>query len=403
MKLKRLVAASYGHFSVDMLNASLAMVLTSFSGVLELSVSQIGFGAMIYTFAAALTQPLFGILADRWHGRYLGALGLLWTMTFFALSPFMPSYPALVACLTIGALGSGALHPAGLLNASTAGGRRPTTATSVFFVSGQTGLALGPVLAGIIIQTIGLKAGLPLMSLAALPAVILMATALRDPIEDSHARAKPPIADKGTSSSARKRGIMVGAAFVLLIALRSTTLQSFMMLLPRYFADLNYEPATYGAMLGLFTLAGAFGTFAGGFLGDSYNRRMVVFLSMMISAPFSYGLLHSQGALLIASAALAGMLLNIPHSILLVMAQQLLPARKGMMGGAVLGFMFASGAATAWLASLLADQIGLGPVLTALGFVPIAAGVCAFVLPSTRQPALEPEPVKTPATPAAAD
>ncbi len=89
------------------------------------------------------------------------------------------------------------------------------------------------------------------------------------------------------------------------------------------------------------------------------------------------------GALLIASAILAGVLLNIPHSILLVMAQQLLPARKGVMGGAVLGFMFASGAATAWLASLLADQVGLGPVLTALGFVPIAAGVCALVLPST--------------------
>ncbi len=126
--------------------------------------------APIYTLAAALTQPLFGILADRWHGRYLGALGLLWTMTFFALSPFMPSYPALVACLTVGALGSGALHPAGLLNASTAGGRRPTTAASIFFVSGQTGLALGPVLAGVIIQTIGLKAGLPLMALAVLPA-----------------------------------------------------------------------------------------------------------------------------------------------------------------------------------------------------------------------------------------
>ena len=401
MKVKRLAAASYGHFAMDTLNSSLAMVLTSFSGLFDLSVSQIGFGAMIYTLSAALTQPLFGILSDRWRGRYLGSIGLLWTMAFFALAPFMPTYAALVACLAIGALGSGALHPVGLLNASSAGGRRPTTATSIFFVSGQTGLALGPFLAGVIIQTIGLKAGLPLMTLAMLPAVAVMAYYLRQPIEDGRPHAKAPAAKTAQSGSQRKRGLLVGAAFILLIALRSTTLQSFMMLLPRYFADLGYEPATYGAMIGMFTLAGAAGTFAGGFLGDSFNRRMVVFLSMLVGVPFAYGLLHSQGMLLIASAAFAGVMLNIPHSILLVMGQQLLPARKGMMGGAVLGFMFASGAATAWLASLLADRAGLGPVLTALAFVPIAAGVCALVLPSTRAPAFE--PVQAPATPAAAD
>ncbi len=67
-----------------------------------------------------------------------------------------------------------------------------------------------------------------------------MTTALRDPIEDGHARAKSPVAATSSGGSARKRGLIVGAAFVLLIALRSTTLQSFMMLLPRYFADLNF-------------------------------------------------------------------------------------------------------------------------------------------------------------------
>lgn len=401
MKGKRLFAVSYGHFAMDTLNSSVAMVLTSFSGLFDLSISQIGFGAMVYSLSAALTQPFFGILADRWRGRYLGAIGLLWTMAFFAAAPFMPTYPALVACLAIGSLGSGALHSFGLLNASTAGGRRPTTATSIFFVSGQTGIALGPVLAGIIVQTIGLRIGLPLMALAMLPAVIALALFLREPIEDTHTHSAAAPAGAARAGSARKRGLFVALAFILLIALRSTTLQSFTVLLPRYFADLGYEPAVYGAMIGVFSLAGAAGTFAGGFLGDAFNRRLVVFLSMLASVPFAYALLHSQSMALVASAAVAGLLLNIPHSILLVMGQQFLPARKGMMGGLVLGFMFASGAATAWLASLLADQIGLGLVLSGLAFLPIAAGVCALVLPSTRLPALE--PVKTPATPVAAD
>lgn len=401
MKGKRLVAASYGHFAIDILNSSLAMVLTSFTGMFDLSVSQIGFGTMVYSLAAALTQPLFGILADRWRGRYLGAIGLLWTMVFFAIAPFMPTYAALVTCFAIGALGSGALHSFGLLNASTAGGHRPTTATSIFFVSGQTGIALGPVLAGIIVQTIGLKIGLPLMALVMLPAVIAMALFLHEPIDDAHTHAKTASAGAAPTGSTRKRGLFVAIAFILLIALRSTTLQSFTVLLPRYFADLGYEPAVYGAMIGVFSLAGAAGTFTGGFLGDAFNRRLVIFLSMLASVPFAYTLLHSHSTMLILSAAIAGLLLNIPHSILLIMGQRFLPARKGMMGGLVLGFMFASGAATAWLASLLADQIGLGLVLSGLAFLPIVAGACALVLPSTRQPALE--PVKTPVTPVAAD
>ena len=156
MKLKRLVAASYGHFSVDMLNASLAMVLTSFSGVLDLSVSQIGFGAMIYTLAAALTQPLFGILADRWHGRYL-ALGLLWTMTFLR-SLLHAQLPALVVASP--SARSGALHPAGLVTPRPR--RSPANYGYVDLLRIRAdGLALGPVLAGVIIQTIGLKAAAP--------------------------------------------------------------------------------------------------------------------------------------------------------------------------------------------------------------------------------------------------
>ena len=59
------------------------------------------------------------------------------------------------------------------------------------------------------------------------------------------------------------------------------------------------------------------------------------------------------------AAFIAGALLNVPHSIMLIIGQDLLPKRKGFIGGAVLGFMFASGAATAWIASWFADRVGL--------------------------------------------
>lgn len=408
LNTKRLSAASVGHFAIDILNSSIAMILTAVSGVFELTVGQIGMAAMIYTFSASLTQPLFGALNDRWRGRWLAGAGTAWTMVFYGLAPFMPNYPALVTCLAIAALGSGAFHPAGMVNATVSGGRYPTTATSIFFVAGQSGLALGPILTGIIIQNYGL-AGLPFMALAMLPAVVFMFATMNRPYADDHEHTPPPtrattaatseVAGPTPSNNSRvtTRGVYVLIAFVLLITLRSTTQQGFVTLLPKYFSDMGYAPATYGAMLSILGLAGAVGTFLGGYLGDRFNRRMIIFGSMTLGALFSLLLLRADGWMYAAAALGAGVMMNIPHSILLIMAQRLLPKRKGMVGGAVLGLMFASGAAMTGIGSRVADFVGLPTVLVAIALMPIGAGLCALLLPATRGV----EPATVPPKPAA--
>lgn len=384
MYMKRLSAIAFGHFSIDVLNSSIALILTVLAGKFDLSISQIGFAAMIYTFAASLTQPLFGILADYLQGRWLGAISVAWTAFFFGLAAFAPTYPLLVTCLTIGALGSGAFHPVGMVNASAAGGAYPTTATSIFFLLGQSGLALGPITAGLILQNMDISVGMPIMALGALPAVVMMAVYLNVPIRsESHGQAAAQVKrtqDNGTRHTAQ--AMIIAIAFLLVIALRATTMQSLVTLLPKYFADLGYQPAVYGAMIGIFSLAGAFGTFLGGYLGDRFDRRLILFFSTLLSVPFCYGLVHVQGWLFYPLAAMAGGLLNVPHSILIIMAQRFLPARQGMMGGVVLGFMFASGAAMAWLASWFADWINLQTVLTALAFFPLGAAISTLFLPT---------------------
>lgn len=403
---KRIFAASFGHFSIDVLNSSIAMILVALTGPFDLSVSQIGFAAMIYQVGAALSQPFFGILADRWRGRWLGALGLVWTAVFYAAIPFMPSYPLLVLCMSLASFGSGALHPAGMVNASAWGGRFPTTSTSIFFLFGQTGLSLGPFIAGLVIQNMGIQ-GLPWLTLAMLPAVCFMFVYLNRPIPEEDAAIASPISKKAADPAApanngmMQRGFVVVTAFILLIVLRSGTLQGFVTLLPKLFDDMGIQPATYGAMIATFTFSGALGTYTGGFLGDRFNRRMVIALSTLAGVPFAWFMLINQSWAYFIAAAIGGALLNVPHSILLVMAQKLLPKRKGMIGGAVLGLMFASGAAVTWAASIAADFFGLPLVLTVLVLLPIGAALCALVLPSTRgaepQPASGAEPASSPA------
>ncbi|HRW11084.1 MAG TPA: MFS transporter [Caldilineaceae bacterium] len=406
MYIKRLTSIALGHFSIDVLNSSIAVILTVLSGKFDLSISQIGLAAMIYTFAASLTQPLFGMLADYLKGRWLAAISVAWTGTFYALAAFAPSYPLLVATLTVGALGSGAFHPVGMVNAASAGGKYPTTATSIFFLLGQSGLALGPMSAGLLLQYLDIAVGLPLLALTVIPAVVMMAMYLRHPQTIASQETEAPTQDSASvhsvkiSSSAQqnapegalravrvpRRSTIVFVAFVAVVALRAATVQSLTTLLPKYFSDLGYTSGAYGVMIGIFAFAGALGTFLGGYLGDRVNRRLTIFASTLLSVPFAFLLLRVEGPLFYVVAAAAGALLNVPHSILIIMAQRLLPKREGMIGGAVLGFMFASGAAMAWFASWLADIVGLPLVLSVITFLPIGAAVSALVLPSTRRP-----------------
>ena len=392
MNKLRLFSSAYGHLSIDVLNSSVAMILTLAATQFGLSIAQIGFGAMLYQIMAAMSQPLFGSVTDRLRGRWVGPIGVLWTAIFFATAAFMPTYPAFITCLMIGGLGSGAFHAAGMVHAATSGGSKPTTSTSVFFLGGQTGLALGPFIAGLIIAPLGLI-GMTIMASFALPAVVLMLIVMNDELPLVHKHI--PAAD--TTRQERRHGAaaLLVTAFILFIMLRSGTSQGFATLLPSYFEGLGYPPAQFGLMLGVFSFAGAIGTFIGGYLGDRYDRRQIMMFSSIAAAPFAFFMLYTTGAAYYVVAVLAGMLLSMPHSILLIMTQELAPHRRGLVGGLVLGFIFASGSTLAWLQSIAATNRGLQPVLTVVAFFPLIAGLVAILLPGGRRVA-PPLPVPTP-------
>jgi FSR family fosmidomycin resistance protein-like MFS transporter len=394
MDRKRLFAATYGHLSIDIVNSSVAMILVAVAGRFDLSVSRIGFGALVYQISAAMSQPLFGGLTDRLRGRWVGALGLLWTLAFYAAASAMPTYGGFIGLLMIGGLGSGAFHAAGLLNSSVSGGNRPATATSIFFVGGQVGLALGPIIAGLVLARSGLP-GMAWVAVAMAPAALLMLLWMNDPLPDAKVRPAPVTTAEKVE---RVANWLLVVAFILLITFRSGTAQSFATLLPAYYASQGIPSSTYGFLLGIFAFAGAMGTFAGGLLGDRFDRRLLIFGVTVAAAPLAWLMLHSSGWLFVVAAVGAGFLLSIPHSIVLVLAQELAPARRGLMGGLVLGFIFASGSTVAWLASLLADEYGLNNVLSWLAWMPVLAGLVALLLPpGKREEVVESAPLPAPA------
>ncbi len=392
MDVKRLTAVSVGHLAIDLLNSSVAMVITALAGPFQLRNSQIGAGVMVYGLFSSLSQPLFGWLADRLSGRWLGAAGLVWTATFFALATRAPNYPLLLVTMALAALGSSAFHPQGAMNAGHAGHVRASSATAFFFLLGQIGLALGPAISGLIIQRFGL-AGIPYLAGATLPAAVYMAYALRRPLQPHSVErtAEKPVPASTARPQQRPRALslqghrgrarwLIFAAFALLVAARSTVQQGFYGLLPKFLADRGYGPGQYGLMVAVFSTALALGTLLGGILGDRMDHRRILVWAMLACAPFSYAMLNAQGWLFYGLAAGAGLLVGMPHSIQVVMAQKLLPGRQGLASGAVLGFMFASGAAGTGLAGWIADWTGLSLVLHGIGLLPLVAGLSALLL-----------------------
>ena len=390
MNIRRLGSVSLGHMSVDIMASSIAMIFTAVSGQFELTLSQIGLGAMIVMFASSLTQPFFGAWADRLQGRWLGPVGLLWYATFFFLIPFVPSYTVMLICLTLGSLGSAAIHTAGMVIAPDAGGNQPTTATSIFFLFGQSGLALGPIITGFILKYQGLE-GLPYLAIATVPVILLMFLFLNEPVRyvkdveiDSYAGRSSEKSLGESPAKVSKAGWATIMIFMILILLRSTTFHTYMTFLPAYLDGLGYETDVYGIMIGAFVFGGAIGTLGGGILGDHFNRRFVIFISLIVAVPFCLIMLGASGVLFYASAFAAGALLNISHSILIVIGQALMPNQKGMMSGATLGFMFASGSIMAWLAGEAADVYGLPAIMYILAIVPVTGALAVLLLPSTR-------------------
>src|SRR5262245_5571542 len=261
------------HLMVDVFNSSRPVLLT----YLGLSETQIALISTIYIWASALTQPFFGWISDRMGPRWLAAGGVLWMTLFFSGAVLVPGAGGLI-CLIIAALGSSSFHPVGTVQATLQGRHhlagRETTATSLFFMAGQMGHFIGPILTGLILA----KLGLPAMVI--LP-VVSIPIGLAYQLRANHPHPKPITRGNNIRLQASV-GFMVILAIVA--TLQSWSQTNMITFVPKYIKDLGLGAATYGNMAGLFMGGSALGNVIGGHLGDQYTKRKVAAIALLLSA-----------------------------------------------------------------------------------------------------------------------
>lgn len=370
------LAVNAGHFAVDVMNSTVPVMLATLALALHLSNGQIGAALTVGTFAGALSQPLFGWLADKYRGRptVLAGVGVAWMALCLAGVAVAPGWGWIVPLVGLMSLGSGLFHPVGTASAAATNPARPASATALFFFAGQAGLSLGPVLGGLLLGTaFGSASVIALSALALLPAALLLMAP------------RPAIPVGGAARAGRaalRAAPAILAAFVALVAVRSSIQQVYMSFLPKLFADRGWDPAAYGAMAGTFMFAAAIGNVLAGDVADRFGMRAATLWPLLASVPAGLACIWSPTpAWAFVGSAVAGMLVGGQHSVLVVHAQRLLPVKQGFAAGLILGFTFASGGVGTWLSGILADGVGLPATMQWVTLTALPAALLALTLP----------------------
>ena len=359
------------HFMVDVFNSSRPVLLT----YLGLSETQIALISTIYIWTSALTQPFFGWMSDRVGPRWLAAGGVLWMTIFYTGAALVPGTGGLI-CLIIAALGSSSFHPVGTAQATLQGRHRmagrETTAASLFFMSGQLGHFIGPIITGAILFWLGLH-WLVILSVVSIPIGFSLAYQLRD--NNPH----PKPAGDG------KVRLQASLGFIILLAIVAT-LQSWaqsnmISFMPKYLKDMGLGAATYGNIAGLFMGGSALGNVIGGNLGDRFTKGKVAATALFLSAIPIY--IMSQigwSPWLYVLIPLAGACTGSVHSIMVVLAQRIISGGMALASGLILGFIFSSGALGMLLTGPIAENYGFPTVLIMTAGLVLLASPLALML-----------------------
>jgi FSR family fosmidomycin resistance protein-like MFS transporter len=373
----KLVTLMLGHLTVDSYVGVIPVLYPILIGRFHLTLATVGLVSLAYGGMAAISQPLFGVIADRYGTRFTGvALG--WTALTFALVGFVPSFPLLLALACASGLGSGAFHPFGALDVrALLPPWRRSFGMSIYVTAGTIGVALGPLI-GIGVLTLGLR-GTGLLVIPGLAAGSYLLWRMREKVQPATK------AVKAAAVSSRAVPVVSLAIVIAVMMSRSWTVGVFQAFTPTWYRQLGYGPEFYGPLVTTLVLASAVGTVGVGSLADRYGRRTLILATLVLSIPAILLFTVFPGRWAFATAILIGFLAASTAPLMLLMAQQLMASRAGLASGLVMGLGFVTGAVGIPINGAIADVIGLQKSLMTHVILVLVTIVIAWFLPTEKE------------------
>jgi FSR family fosmidomycin resistance protein-like MFS transporter len=377
-----LAAISVCHLLNDMMQSLLPAIYPVLKGNYGLDFGQIGLLTFTFQFTASLLQPLVGLYIDRKPMPYSLAAGMGCTLTGLVLLAYAHNYAVLLLAAALIGAGSSVFHPESSRVARMAAGGRHGLAQSLFQVGGNAGSAAGPLLAAFIVLHHG-QPSIAWFSAAALLGIFLLIRVghwyqgqglARIRSHAAHAASRPALS--------REQVVLVIGVLIALIFSKFFYMASMTSYYTFYLIS-KFHVSVQSAQLHLFVFlaAVAFGTVAGGWIGDRIGRKVVIWASILGVLPFTlllpYANLFWTGVLSVP----IGAILASAFPAIVVYAQELMPARVGAVAGLFFGLAFGLGGIGAAVLGELADATSIDFVFHACSFLPLIGLLAGFLPP----------------------
>ena len=375
-------AVAFAHLLNDSIQAIVTASYPMLKAEFALSFTQIGWIAMIYQLTASLLQPWIGLYTDKHPKPYLLPVGMVMTFMGIGLMSVAPSFNVLLVSAAMIGVGSSTFHPEASRIARMASGGKFGTAQSAFQVGGNTGSAIGPLLAAAIIIPYG-QHSIGWFMLSAALAVWVLWRVTQWSLKHSASKkvSITPIHQRMSRSQIIRAlsiiGILMFAKFIYIASISNYF---------TFYLIERFQLSVQTSQLFLFAFLGAVavGTFVGGPVGDKIGRKAVVWVSFLGAAPFALMLPYVGLFWTAVFVMMVGLIMSSAFSALVVYAQEVLPGRVGMVAGIMFGLMFGIGGLGAAGIGHLADSHGIVWVYKLCSYLPLL-GLMTALLPKTHR------------------
>jgi FSR family fosmidomycin resistance protein-like MFS transporter len=290
-----LATISVCHLLNDMMQSLLPAIYPILKANYGLDFGQIGFLALTFQITASLLQPVIGRYTDRRPQPYSLAVGMGFSFAGLLLLGVAGNYAMLLIAASLIGTGSAVLHPEASRVARMAAGGKPGLAQSLFQLGGNIGSSIGPLFAAVVVLRHG-QASVGWFALAAVVGVALLVPVGNWYRQHGLARIRSQSARDALNGTLPPRQVRFAVAVLVVLIFSKVVYTASMSSYYTFYLMDRFGVSVRSAQLHLFVYLAsvAFGTIAGGALGDRFGRKFVIWASILGVLPFTLVLPHAN-------------------------------------------------------------------------------------------------------------
>lgn len=379
-----LIAVSFAHALNDLIQGIIPALYPQLEQKFSLSMAQIGFITLCFQLSASIFQPLVGFYTDKHPKPFSQVVGMFFSSLGIVTLAYAPTYMWVLVGATLVGVGSSVFHPESARIAFLASGGKRSFAQSIFQIGGNTGVALSPLLVALIVIPNGQQHVVWFLAFALLAMLIMTYIGVwRKKVIQVSQSAKQT---KVVLPNLTNRQVNLSVAILLMLIFSKyfyvASITSFFQF---YTLDkFNFTEVQAQVYLFYFLIAAAFGTLLGGYFGDKFGRKPIIWFSILGAAPFTLAMPYLNATFTAIFIVIIGLIVSSAFPAIIVYAQELLPKKLGMVSGLFYGFAFGMGGLGSAVLGFVADKTSIEFVYHICAYLPLI-GLIAYFLPNLKK------------------